>query len=148
MATSLPTRLTSPVIGGCTISSILLIQALLEKYYVGSTNEAGLKAATAMFFIFILFWGSLLDNTTYVYVPEIWPSYLRSQGSAIAFMTYYAVAIATTAPAPLAFATIGSNYYFVFMALCILGTIYIALVFPEVSKILILLPTTNLCYIN
>jgi len=121
------------VTGGCLVSSVLVIEAVLQKYYLETTYKPGLSAATAMFFIYILIWGSFIDNTTYVYVPEIWPTHLRSQGSAIAFVSYYSVAIATNSPAPQAFASIGYKYYFVFLALCLAGTIYIFFQLPEVS---------------
>lgn len=127
------------VIGGIATCSMLVIEAVLQKYYLGTAYKPGLNAATAFFFIYILVWGSFLDNTTYVYVPEIWPTHMRSQGSAIAYVTYYSVAIAITSPAALAFAQIGYRYYFVMVALCLSGTIYIWFQFPEVSLIIFLL---------
>jgi len=122
-----------PVIGGYATSSMLVIEAVLEKYYIGTTYKPGLNAATAFFFIYILVWGAFLDNTTYVYIPEIWPTHLRSHGAAIAYVSYYSVAIAITSPAALAFSQIGYKYYFVFVALCVSGTTYILFQFPEVS---------------
>jgi hypothetical protein len=121
------------VIGGYATSSMLVIEAVLQKYYLGTTYKPGLNAATAFFFIYILVWGAFLDNTTYVYVPEIWPTHLRSHGAAIAYVAYYSVAIAITSPAALAFAQIGYKYYFVFVALCLSGSTYIWFQFPEVS---------------
>jgi hypothetical protein len=122
------------VIGGYLTAAALLTEALLQKYYLQTTYKPGLNAATAMFFIFILIWGAFLDNTTYVYVPEIWPTNLRSRGSSIAFLSYYSVAIATNCPAPQAFATIGYKYYLVFFSLAISAATYIVFKFPEVSR--------------
>ncbi|RFU27288.1 hypothetical protein B7463_g9057, partial [Scytalidium lignicola] len=123
------------LIGGVIVSCILIIEALLQKEYLGTTFKPGLNAATAFFFIYVLFWASFIDNTTYVYIPEIWPTHLRSKGAAIAYCSYYSVAIATASPATLAFNTIGYKYYFVFLALCIVTIIYIYFKFPETNKL-------------
>jgi hypothetical protein len=120
-------------VGGYVVTMILIVEAVLEKYYLGTTNASGLNAATAMFFVYIIFWGSLVDNTTYVYVPEIWPTHLRSKGSSIGFVTYYSTAIALNTPASTAFATIGYKYYFVFVAFCVVTTTCILFYCPEVS---------------
>ncbi|EXJ76826.1 hypothetical protein A1O3_10471 [Capronia epimyces CBS 606.96] len=112
---------------------MLIIVAILQKFYFGTTYKPGLNAATAFFFIYILVWGAFLDNTTYVYVPEIWPTHLRSHGAAIAYVAYHSVAIAITSPAALAFAQIGYKYYFVFVALCVSGSTFIWFQFPETA---------------
>jgi len=124
--------LTATVTGGSIVSCVLVTEAVLQKYYLGSTYAPGLNAATAMFYAYVFFWASFIDNTTYVYVPEIWPTHLRSKGAAIAYCSYYGVAIATNSPASLAFQNIGYKYYFVFLGFCILSLIYIYLEFPEV----------------
>ena len=123
-----------PVIGGYATCAMLIIEAVLERFYIRTTFAPGLNAATAFFFIYIFTWGIFLDNTTYVYVPEIWPTHLRSHGSTIAYVTYYSVAIAITSPAALAFSQIGYKYYFVFVGLCFSGTTYIFFTFPEVRN--------------
>ncbi|EXJ83041.1 hypothetical protein A1O3_06858 [Capronia epimyces CBS 606.96] len=121
------------LIGGFLVGAVLVIEALLQKYYLGTTNKAGLNAATGIFYAYVFFWASFIDNTTYCYIPEIWPTHLRSKGSSIAYCAYYAVAIATSSPASQAFATIGYKYYFVFLGLCVVAIVYIFFVFPETN---------------
>lgn len=124
--------LTETVIGGSSTAAILITEAVLQKYYLGTTYAPGLNAAAAMFFIYVFIWASTVDNTAIVYIPEIWPTHLRSYGSSIAYCSYYVVAIATVSPASLAFSAIGYKYYFVFLSMCILSLIYIYFEFPEV----------------
>jgi hypothetical protein len=125
--------LTSKVIGGYLCSIALIIEAVLQKFYLGTSYLPGLNAAVAFFFIFILFYGSTVDCAAYVYVSEIWPTHLRSQGGTIAFVSYYLCAMAYNSPASLAFGTIGWKYYLVFIIVCVLSTTVILFYFPEVS---------------
>ncbi|KAK7207661.1 general substrate transporter [Myxozyma melibiosi] len=119
--------------GGCLVAVMLIIEAVLQKYYLGTTYAPGLNAATAFFFLYDLVWASCVDNTSIIYIPEIWPTHLRSYGASIAYCSYYAVSIAITSPASLAFDQIGYRYYFVFLVIDILALIYVYFEFPEVS---------------
>lgn len=110
-----------------------------------------------MFYVYVFLWATFIDNTTFCYVPEIWPTHLRSKGSSIAYCSYYAVALATNSPAPLAFATIGYKYYFVFFGLCASAVIYVYFEFPEVSltwhhhllcSIPVSNPNSNMCVLT
>ncbi|KAJ9132461.1 general substrate transporter [Pleurostoma richardsiae] len=49
------------VLGGYLCSVILIFEAVLQKYYVGSTNTAGINAAVAFYFLFIFFYGCTID---------------------------------------------------------------------------------------
>lgn len=124
--------LISVVSGGILVAIMLVIEAVLQKYYAGTTYAPGLNAATAFYFFYDFVWAALVDNTTIVYIPEIWPTHLRSYGATIAYCAYYAVSVAITSPASLAFEKIGYKYYFVFLICDGLGVIYIYFYFPEV----------------
>lgn len=123
----------TPVIGGYLCSAILIIEAVLQKYYLGSTNEAGINAAVAFYFLFILAYGSTVDCAAYVYISEIWPTHLRSAGNTIGLVTFFSFSIAYTSPASLAIKEIGWRYYFVMASVCIVSATVMIFVCPEVS---------------
>lgn len=106
---------------------------MLQKYYLGTDYQRGLKAAVAMFFIFIVVYGSTIDCAAYAYVAEIWPTHLRSYGSTIGLVSFFGTSIAYNSPASIAFATVGWKYYLVFAALCISSATVMLFYLPEVS---------------
>jgi hypothetical protein len=122
------------VIGGYLCSATLICEAVLQKYYLGTEDQTGLRGGVAMFFIFIIFYGSTIDCAAYVYISEIWPTHLRSNGAAIGLVSFFATSIAYNSPSSLAFATIGWKYYFVFISVCITSATVILFYLPEVSK--------------
>jgi len=113
----------------------LTVEAVLQKYYLGTTNTTGINAAVAMYFLWILFYGSTVDCVAYVYISEIWPTHLRSQGTTIGLVSFFACSIAYTSPASLGFATIGWKYYFVMISVCVVATTAIIFVLPETTKL-------------
>ncbi|KAI9824372.1 MAG: hypothetical protein M1819_000877 [Sarea resinae] len=119
--------------GGYLCAATLLVEGLLQKYYLGTQNHSGLDAAVAMFFIWIVFYGSTIDCAAYVYVSEIWPTHLRSQGATIGLVSFFATAIAYNSPASKAFATIGWRYYIVFVVVCCVSATAILFVLPETA---------------
>jgi MFS family permease len=124
------------VIGGFLCSFTLIIEATLQKYYIGSDNTSGINAAVAMYFLWILFYGSTIDCAAYVYVSEIWPTHLRSQGTTIGMVSFFCCSIAYTSPASEGFATIGWKYYWVMICVCLVSTTAIIFVLPEVCRVL------------
>jgi len=120
------------VAGGYLCSIALIIEAVLQKYYLGTNIKSGLNGAVAMYFIFIIFYGCTVDCAAYAYVVEIWPTHLRSQGSTIALGSFFLTSIAYNSPASTAFSTIGWRYYFVMMSVCFVSATVILFTFPEV----------------
>jgi hypothetical protein len=92
-----------------------------------------LQGAVGMFFVFILFYGSTIDCAAYVYIAEIWPTHLRSQGSTIGLVSFFGTSIAYNSPSSLAFQTIGWKFYFVMVAVCLSSATFIAFYLPEVN---------------
>jgi hypothetical protein len=107
---------------------------VLQKYYVGTSNAAGLRAATAMYFIFVFVFGLLIECPGYTYIVEIWPTHLRSHGATIGFISFFLMTIAYNSPAAEAFATIGWRYYFVMIAVCLVSNTFLLWYCPEVSS--------------
>lgn len=122
--------------GGYMCAATLIVEAVLQKYYIDGTSKSGTNAAVALYFIFIFVYGSTVDCAAYVYVSEIWPTHLRSQGNTIGLASFFAFAIAYTSPATLAFQQVGWKYYWVMISVCIASATAILFVCPEVSKLL------------
>lgn len=121
------------VAGGIGNSILLACEAALEAKYLGSDNKSGIQAAVAMYFLIAFCYTCTIECTGYVYGCEIWPTHLRSQGASISYFGFYVTSIMATAPASQAFASIGWEYYMVFIAITIPLTIAIWLILPEVS---------------
>ncbi|KAL2855257.1 general substrate transporter [Aspergillus pseudodeflectus] len=118
--------------GGYLCSAVMICEAVLQKFYLGSEHIAGQNAAIALYFIFVFVYGTTVDCAAYVYVSEIWPTHLRSQGTTIGLVSFFACAIAYTSPAPVAFDQIGWRYYWVMISICIISSTAIHIIAPEV----------------
>lgn len=116
------------------MAALMAIEAALERFYLSGTNINGTRASVAIYFIIAFFYTCTLECTGYVYGCEIWPTHLRSKGSAVSYFGFYVFSIIATAPASQAFSTIGWKYYFVFVALTVVMTIPCMFYLPEVSR--------------
>jgi hypothetical protein len=111
-----------------------------------NTSEAGAIAAIVFMFLFITFYGSCVDASSYIYCAELFPTHVRAQGvgfstsavfllntgkcrwgSEIAQLTIkvYNVAAGT------AFRNIGWRFYLVFIIVPSCALPFIYLFFPE-----------------
>lgn len=107
----------------------------LVKYYLNTTFQPGINALVALYFIFGFAFTSTIECTAYVYGSEIWPTHLRSEGSTIAYASFFGNALAYSAPINLALKNIGWKYYLVFVAVTVVSTAILAVYFPEVTYI-------------
>ncbi|KAJ5146478.1 uncharacterized protein N7515_001042 [Penicillium bovifimosum] len=114
---------------GCTVSVIFLCAITAE--YLGTDNIAGLRAGVFFVFFFIFWWSFFVDATQYVYVAEIFPNHLRSQGVALGLSSFYLASEITLVGAPVALNNIGWKFYLVLIipSFCYIVAIY--LLFPE-----------------
>jgi sugar porter (SP) family MFS transporter len=114
---------------GCTVSVVFLC-ALTAKY-LGTDNIAGLRGAIFFVFFFIFWWCFFVDATQYIYVAEIFPNHLRSQGVALGLSSFYLASEVTLVAAPVALNSIGWRFYLVLIipSLCYIVAIYF--LFPE-----------------
>jgi MFS family permease len=114
---------------GC--QSTLIIEAALVANFVPSDNQAALQAAVAMFFIYQVFYGAMLDGTQFSYLGEIFPTHLRAKGICLGVAMISLMNIIWLQSAPTAFENIGWKFY---LALIIPGTIggfIIFFLFPD-----------------
>lgn len=100
-------------LGAC--ATLIAIEAALQRFYLGTTNRSGLIACSAIIILFQATFCAFLDGPTYFYVAEIWPSYARSQGLAIAMATFALTNLTWLQAAPYAFKAIGWRFYTIFI---------------------------------
>ncbi|OTB18656.1 hypothetical protein K445DRAFT_8678 [Daldinia sp. EC12] len=123
------------VIGGIVNAAILAVMTALIKYYLNTTYQPGINAIVALYFIFGFAFTSTIECTAYVYGSEIWPTHLRSEGSTLAYASFFGNALAYSAPVNLALKNIGWKYYLVFIAVTVVSTAILAVYFPETKNL-------------
>jgi hypothetical protein len=114
---------------GCVVSVIFL--CALTAQYLGTDNVAGLRAAVFFVFFYIVWWCFFVDATQYVYLAEIFPNHLRSQGVAFGLSAFYLASEVTLVGAPVALNAIGWKFYLVLICPSIVYIVLIYLMFPE-----------------
>ncbi|SCO54119.1 probable glucose facilitated diffusion protein [Fusarium fujikuroi] len=119
---------------GCGFNILLLDRVgrvKLLKFYLGTDYSPGLNAAVAIYFLFGVFFTTTIEFTAYAYGSEIWPTHLRSEGSSLAFASFFGNAIAYSAPVTLGLKNIGWKFYMIFVVVTVVSTIAIWFTFPE-----------------
>ncbi|TVY33848.1 MFS glucose transporter, partial [Lachnellula occidentalis] len=119
------------LIGYPLISVVLLINAILQKTYVGTTSTGGNAACVLFIFLFISVYSFFIDPPQFVFVSEIFPTNIRAKGIGLAFAAYFLGAITYTAPAAVAFKNIGWKMYMVWFAVSIVSSVLIYFFIPE-----------------
>lgn len=114
---------------GCLASTICL--CALTAQFLGTDNTAGLRAGVFFVFFFIFWWCFFIDATQYIYVAEIFPNHLRSQGVALGISSFYLGSEVTLVAAPVALNTVGWKFYLVIIIPSVLYIICIYFLFPE-----------------
>lgn len=86
-----------------------------------------------MFFVFfyIFWWCFFIDATQYVYVSEIFPNHLRSQGVALGISAFYLASEVTLVAAPVALNVIGWKFFLVIIVPSFFYIIIQYFFFPE-----------------
>ena len=83
---------------------MLILEAALVANFAGTSNTAGLQAAVAMIFIYIVFYEVALDGTQFVYLGELFPSHLRAKGVSLGVAGICIMNVLWLQVAPTAFA--------------------------------------------
>ncbi|KAH0828223.1 MFS sugar transporter [Fonsecaea pedrosoi] len=109
---------------------LIIYTALVANFLTGS-NKSAQTAAVAFIYLFGCSFELCLDGPEFFYIQEIWPSHLRAQGGAIAFMVYNAINICWLQAAPTAFESIGWKFFLVFIIFAALGSITVFVFFPD-----------------
>jgi MFS family permease len=124
-------RRTFLLIGSSGIVVSLVFLCALTARYLGTTNTAALNAAVFFIWFFIFWWSFFIDATQYVYVAEIWPNHLRSQGTAWGLAFFYLASEITLVAAPPALDKIGWRFYLVLIVPSVCYIVAIYFLFPE-----------------
>jgi len=95
------------LIGTSGILMCHIFLAALTATFAGTNNHAGLSATVFFIWLIIFFWCFCMDATQYVYVSEIWPNHLRSQGTAWGLAFFFLCSEITLVAAPVALNNIG-----------------------------------------
>ncbi|KAK5124672.1 hypothetical protein LTR85_001385 [Meristemomyces frigidus] len=124
-------RRTFLLIGACGCTTALIFLCALTASFLGGTNGAGLNAAVFFIWFYIFWWCFFVDATQYVYVSEIWPNHLRSQGTALGIAVFYLASEVTLVGAPVALNDIGWKFYLVLIcpSVCYIAAMWF--LFPE-----------------
>jgi len=118
-------------LGLSVVMIFIIVEAVLTKYYLGTTNESGLAGAVAMIFLIGAGFSLFLDGPSFFYVAEIWPTHMRAQGLVISITTYCCTNIVWLQAAPTAIGNIGWKYYLFFIVICGIGSIIVLFYFPD-----------------
>lgn len=95
-------RRTLLLIGAVGILVCLIFNTALQAEFLGTTNRAGQSASIFFIFMMIVFWSMCMDATQFIYLSEIWPSYLRAQGQALGMAGWMLSGIILLVAAPIA----------------------------------------------
>lgn len=114
---------------GCAVA--LLGTGIMVALYSGTDNKPGNSAGVFFLYLYLTFYASCMDASTYVFVSEIWPTHLRAKGFSVSVAGLFVGSLTLLEAAPTAFETIGYRFYFIMMTFTIVCAIIFAEFFPE-----------------
>jgi sugar porter (SP) family MFS transporter len=117
--------------GTCGILVCVVLNAILQGLYVEPQYGPGLKASVFVTFLMICFWSTCIDSTQFVYISEIFPSYIRAPGQAIGTLGLTLSNVILLVAAPIALAAIHWKFYLVNICWTVLFIATIYLCYPE-----------------
>ncbi|KAK6369935.1 hypothetical protein LTR64_005173 [Lithohypha guttulata] len=120
------------LIGLIGILVCLICEMALQAEFVGTSNRAGQNAAIFFCFLFITpFWSTFMDATQFLYVAEIFPTHIRSQGTAFSMMGIYLADIILLVAGPIALDKIGWKFFYVLIIPTALHVVFVYFMCPE-----------------
>jgi hypothetical protein len=152
-------RRTFTLIGLIGIIVVLSVEAALQAEYLGTNNRTAQNVA--VLFIFLVasecpstyqlavssvhplitprlikyvsapFWSFFLDATQFIYIAEIFPTHIRSQGIAVGMAGYYLADIILLCAGPTAFNNLGWKFFLLFICYTACNAVFVYLYCPE-----------------
>lgn len=119
-------------LGGIIVS--LICESALQAQYLGTSNEAGQRAAIFFIFLFIFFWSTFVDATQYLYLSEIFPTHIRSQGMAVGMVGLYTASIIILVAGPIALDVIKWKFFLILICVTAIHWVNVFLLFPETKQ--------------
>lgn len=98
---------------------------------LANPNHAALRAAVAMFYVFIFVFECTLGGTQYVYIGELFPTHIRSKGMAVGTSGLALMNVIWLQVAPIAFSHIGWKFYLCFICPPAVAAVFIYFYFPD-----------------
>ncbi|KAJ6452943.1 arabinose-proton symporter [Mycena sanguinolenta] len=118
--------------GLCGILVCLICETALQAEFLGTSNRAGQNAAIFFIFLFITpFWSTFIDACQFLYVAEIFPTHIRSQGSAFSMMGLYLADIIILVAGPIALNNISWKFFFVLIMPTFFHILFVYFFCPE-----------------
>ncbi|KIH87462.1 MFS monosaccharide transporter (Hxt8) [Sporothrix brasiliensis 5110] len=108
--------------------------AILQWKFQHSDNKVGKGFALLGIYLFVVGYYCLINPVTWIYGAEVLPIAIRSRVMGIAATCHYVVNVGITEAGPSAFATIGENYYYVFVGCCVVYSFIIYFYYPETKQ--------------
>ncbi len=118
------------LMGYPSLAVVLLVEALLQRQYLGTSNRAGNIAAVAVMNLYIVIFQTA-DSPSFIWISEVLPTTIRAKGIGLAIFSMMTGFITFSAPGGVAFRNLKWGMYLVFMGLCIISTVVIYFWVPE-----------------
>ncbi|KAK4942906.1 hypothetical protein LTR10_017482 [Elasticomyces elasticus] len=110
----------------------LVCEVALQAEFLGTTNKAGQNAAIFFIFLFITpFWSTFMDASQFLYVSEIFPTHIRSQGMAVGMAGLYLADVVLLVAGPIAFDKISWRFFFVLICPTACHIVFVYFMCPE-----------------
>ncbi|KAL2872304.1 putative MFS monosaccharide transporter (Hxt8) [Aspergillus lucknowensis] len=119
------------------LGGIILVEiyaAVMQREFQNTDNRIGKGFAILGIYLFVVTYYGMLNSTTWLYGAEVLPIALRSKIMGLAAASHFIVNVAITEAGPSAFANIGENYYYVFVACTLFFFIMAYFYFPETKR--------------
>ncbi|KAJ4394463.1 hypothetical protein N0V93_003681 [Gnomoniopsis smithogilvyi] len=119
------------------LSSIVVIEiyaSVMQLKFQNTDNTVGKGFAVLGIYLFVVAYYGMLNSTTWLYGAEVLPVAIRSKVMGLAAASHFIVNVGITEAGPTAYATIGQNYYYVFVACTTCFTVIAYFFFPETKQ--------------
>ncbi|KAE8407689.1 general substrate transporter [Aspergillus pseudonomiae] len=119
------------------LAGIIVIEiyaAVMQREFQNTDNQVGKGFAVLGIYLFVVTYYGMLNSTTWLYGAEVLPISLRSKVMGLAAASHFIVNVAITEAGPSAFANIGENYYYVFVACTAFFLVVAYFYFPETKQ--------------
>lgn len=119
------------------MAGIVLIEiyaAVMQRFFQESDSRVGKGFAILGIYLFVAWYYSMMNSTTWLYGAEVLPVGIRSSVMGIAAASHFIVNVGITEAGPSAFANIGENYYYVFVGCTFFFLVMGYFYFPETRR--------------
>lgn len=121
------------LIGSCGILLCLVLNCIMQALYLEPNYRPGLEASIFVTFLMICFWSTCLDATQFVYISELFPSYIRAQGQAVGTLGLTLSNVILLVASPIALAAIHWKFYLINICWTVMFITSLFFLYPETS---------------